>query len=68
LFENYREKGEERWEIYAWAVRQIIINNGKFNPCEIPLREKMVYEAYMQQKPGAPEPTLKSESPTLLNL
>lgn len=47
LFEKYKEKGEERWEIYAWAVRDVIIKTGNFNPCDIPLREKMIYEAYM---------------------
>jgi 1-acyl-sn-glycerol-3-phosphate acyltransferase len=30
LFEQHADKGQERWEIYAWAVRDAIIKGGKF--------------------------------------
>ena len=25
LFEKHADKGKERWEIYAWAVREVIM-------------------------------------------
>ena len=28
LFETHRNKGKERWEIYAWAIREIMQKNG----------------------------------------
>jgi|APSaa5957512535_1039671.scaffolds.fasta_scaffold26360_6 hypothetical protein len=40
---------------------------GGFSPCDIPLRQKMIYEAYMQMKPDAPEPQYVIENLTLLN-
>jgi hypothetical protein len=30
LFQTHQDKGEERWEIYAWAVRDAMMNAGKF--------------------------------------
>ena len=29
LFENHSDKGEERWELIAWAVRDIMLNSSK---------------------------------------
>lgn len=57
LFETFKDKGEERWEVYAWALREIMMQCGGFTPCEISLRQKMIYEAYMQMVPNAPEPS-----------
>jgi hypothetical protein len=28
LFEQHKDKGEERWEIYAWAVRDMMMRAG----------------------------------------
>jgi len=56
LFEAHADKGQERWEIYAWAVRDAMMKAGNFQPCNIPLRTKILYEAFMQRKKGAPEP------------
>jgi hypothetical protein len=30
LFETFKDKGEEKWEIYAWAMREIIAEVGNF--------------------------------------
>ena len=30
LFETHKDKGTERWEIYAWAVRDIMMKAGNF--------------------------------------
>jgi len=34
LFETHRDKGEEKWQIYAWAVRDAMSVEG-----ELPLTE-----------------------------
>lgn len=28
LYENFKDKGNEKWEIYAWAVRDIMCKAG----------------------------------------
>ena len=28
LFETHKDKGNEKWEIYAWAIRDIISKQG----------------------------------------
>ena len=47
LFETHKDKGTERWEIYAWALREAMMKYGDLKPCDIPLRQKMIYEGYM---------------------
>lgn len=51
LFTEHADKGDERWEIYAWATRDIMAKVGSFDLCDIPLREKVIYEGYMQMNP-----------------
>jgi 1-acyl-sn-glycerol-3-phosphate acyltransferase len=29
LFETHKDKGQERWEVYAWAIRDIMCKSGK---------------------------------------
>lgn len=48
LFETHADKGNERWEVISWAVRDAIMKAGDFEACDLPLRQKMQYEAYMQ--------------------
>ena len=48
LFETHKDKGNDRWEVFSWAVRDAIMNAGGFDACDLPLRQKMQYEAYMQ--------------------
>ena len=33
LFEKHASRGESRWEIYAWAIRDIMMNQGGFGEC-----------------------------------
>ena len=40
---------------------------GGLTPCDIPLRQKMSYEAYMQMKPDTSEPGSPTENMNLLN-
>ena len=47
LYETHMNKGEERWEIFAWAVRDAMINAGNFKQSDISLRRKINYEKFM---------------------
>jgi hypothetical protein len=51
MFEIHADKGKERWEVYAWATRDLMAKAGGFELCDIPLREKVVYEEFMQMNP-----------------
>ena len=35
LFEKHADKGKERWEIYAWAVREVIMKSGGFKAFDL---------------------------------
>ena len=50
LFETHSNKGGDRWEVFAWAVRDAMCKAGNFEKCEIPIRDKIKYEAYMQME------------------
>ena len=41
LFETHKDKGEERWEIFAWAVRDLMMSVGDFQECNQSIRTKM---------------------------
>ena len=43
LFENHSDKGEERWELIAWAVRDIMLNSSKLQSCNFSLKQKALY-------------------------
>lgn len=62
LFETHKDKGQERWEVFAWAVRDVIMERGGFEACDIQLRQKVQYENYMQQVEGAKVPRGPAES------
>jgi hypothetical protein len=46
LFETHKDKGEEKWEIYAWAVRDIMAKKSGRSKIEgSGLRKKIEYES-----------------------
>ena len=48
----------ERWEIYAWALRDVLCKEGNFTPTDMPLRIKNEYEAWLKADvKGAKYPT-----------
>lgn len=61
LFETHFDKGQDRWEIFAWAVRDAMQKAGKFQLSDMPLREKLVYEKYMQMHPKVKSPYYQPE-------
>ena len=38
LFKTHADKGKEKWEIVAWAVRDIMAKAGNFNKCDMDLK------------------------------
>ena len=60
LFETHADKGADRWEIYAWAVRDAMAKVGRLNTSDMPLKIKIQYEKHMQMQEGAQDP-LKNE-------
>ena len=53
LFQTHSFQGSERWEIYAWAMRDIMAKAGEFKTCDQPLKDKLQYEAFMKCVPGS---------------
>jgi hypothetical protein len=53
LFENHTDHGEERWELIAWAVRDVMLQSSKLRPCDFSLKQKALYQDYMLSKEGA---------------
>lgn len=53
LFENHKDKGTANWEIFAWAVRDIMSIAGPIEKSDQTYREKLEYEqvlGYKQKK------------------
>lgn len=47
LWKTHADKGKEKWEIYAWAVRDLISKVGGFGKHDQPYREKIQYYKYL---------------------
>lgn len=47
LYEHHKDKGETKWEIYAWAVRDAMCEASGLKPIDQPVREKLAYAKYM---------------------
>jgi hypothetical protein len=47
LFETHKNQGKERWEIFAWAVRDAMMSIGNFTECNQSVRTKIKYENFM---------------------
>ena len=52
LFETHADKGKERWEVSAWAMRDAMCKASGIKPCDLPLRLKRKYEWYLRELPG----------------
>lgn len=44
LLDTHRDKGKEDWEIFAWAVRDVMAKVGEFEKNEQSLRDKVLYK------------------------
>eukprot|EP00350_Pseudokeronopsis_sp_OXSARD2_P006960 CAMPEP_0170544346 /NCGR_PEP_ID=MMETSP0211-20121228/3145_1 /TAXON_ID=311385 /ORGANISM="Pseudokeronopsis sp., Strain OXSARD2" /LENGTH=99 /DNA_ID=CAMNT_0010847973 /DNA_START=789 /DNA_END=1085 /DNA_ORIENTATION=+ len=50
LFEKHKDKGSEKWEIYAWAAREIMAKAGNFKISDHGLKEKFCYEGLLRKE------------------
>lgn len=50
LFKTHADKGKDKWEIYAWAVRDVMAKVGNLEKSELPYREKLRYEVVLGYK------------------
>ena len=48
LYTQHADKGKEKWEIYAWAIKDIMTKTGGFKHIDISNREnwKYYYEVF----------------------
>ena len=51
-------KENERWETFAWAVRDAMIKAGDFDRRIFTWSENHAYEIYMNKEKGAPAPPI----------
>jgi hypothetical protein len=47
LYQAHADKGSEKWEIFAWAVRDVMAKVGDFKKFETSFREKLEYETVL---------------------
>jgi len=47
LFEEHKDKGRERWNAFAWAVREIISKGSGLPMSDLPNRTKIPYRQYL---------------------
>ena len=50
LFEQHKDKGAEKWEIYAWAVRDVMAKVGRFGKNDIKFGERIQVYKYHTKK------------------
>ena len=62
LFEHHYAKGKESWEIYAWAVRDFMVKNSHLESHDQPIREKLDFQNYLNNKSDSYLP--KAEEPS----
>jgi 1-acyl-sn-glycerol-3-phosphate acyltransferase len=65
LFSNHADKGKEKHEIYAWAVREVMSAAGDMDKSEAAFREKLYYEKILGFRKDVP--VIKQEREPLLN-
>ena len=58
LFKTHKDKGAERWEIFAWAVRDAMAKAGDFKLSDLKISEKVHYWGYLNGYVGYSDPAL----------
>lgn len=61
LFETHKDKGQSRWEVYAWAVREIMLEHGQLTSSTVPYKVKNAYVHYVNMYKGAIHPNELNE-------
>ena len=47
LLDKHRKPGQKDWEVFAWAVRDIMAKHGGLKLNDQPLAEKILYKDFM---------------------
>ena len=47
MYKVYKDKGEERWEVYAWAIRDAMSKATGLPTSDLPARLKLKYYDYL---------------------
>jgi hypothetical protein len=64
LFETHANKGKDKWEIYAWAIREVMTTAGDIEKDDSQYREKLQYESLLGfRKP--PKVTASEKEPLI---
>lgn len=50
LFETHKDKGETKWEIFAWAVRDVMSKTSGKPKIDVDARDKILYKDFMTGK------------------
>ena len=50
LLQKHADKGAEPWEIFAWAVREVMAREGDFRLTSQSIRDKIAYRDFMTGK------------------
>ena len=50
LFETHADKGSEKWEIFAWAVRDAMSRNCNFGKTDTDAKDKQIYRNFITGK------------------
>lgn len=66
LFTKHADKGTQRWEIFAWAVRDVMAKTGGFELTHLKLKDKVEYYKYMMGYPDAVDVSQDIEAKLLL--
>lgn len=50
MFSTHAHMGKERWEVYSWAMRDIMSWQGNLKKCDLPNGLKNKYYKFMMDK------------------
>ena len=50
LFKTHADKGKERWQVFAWAIKSAMSKHSGKPMSELSRREKQAYKKYMEGK------------------
>ena len=50
MFKKFEKKGNQRWQVYAWCVRDAKAKAGNFQVTDIPFRANLAYKKYLNGK------------------
>ena len=69
LYRQHANKGQEKWEIYAWAIREIMSTAGDIEKNDAPYRDKLQYESILGYRKVKASNTEKSneKAPLLID-